>query len=192
MISPIEHVSGKKSRIKNEVIPIPDRATAENVLLDIAETINEQRAITAKMDAEKLAVTDKYKDALALTELQITNMLARLEAYATDHPEIFPKDRKSVAWAAGKFGFRTDTPSLALLNRSFTWAKVMSLIALKRWRKFLRMKVEVDKDAMLARCGTLEKPTKFQQQTLAGLGLKLVQEEKFFVEPDLTKLEGRV
>lgn len=63
---------------------------------------------------------------------------------------------------------------------------------MKRLRKFIRTKLEVDKDAILARCGTLEKPTKFQQRTLPALGLKLVQVEKFFVEPDLTNTEVRL
>lgn len=191
MISTIEQVGGKKSRIKNEVIPIESRAVAEDVLLDLAETINHQRSLNAKMDAEKLAVTARYQADLALCELQVTNMLARLENYATTHPEIFPGDRKSVTWPAGKFGFRKDTPSLALAKRSFGWAQILAVISGKRLRKFIRTKLEVDKDAILARCGTLEKPTKFQQRTLPALGIKLVQEEKFFVEPDLTKTEVR-
>lgn len=90
MISTIEQVGGKKARIKNEVIPIESRAVAEDVLLDLAETINHQRSLNAKMDAEKLAVTARYQADLALCELQVTNMLARLENYATTHPEIFP------------------------------------------------------------------------------------------------------
>ncbi len=187
MIAPIEQVGGKKARLKNEIVPIPDRATAENVLLDLAEVINEQRAVNARMDAEKLAVTAKYQGELALRELQVTNMLARLENYATTHPEIFPAKRKSVEWPAGKFGFRTDTPSLGLAKRTFGWAQIVAVIAARRLRKFIRIKTEVDKDAILARCGTLEQPTRFQLRTLPALGLKLVQEERFYVEPDLTK-----
>lgn len=48
----------------------------------------------------------------------------------------------------------------------------------------------MDKEAILARCGTLEKPTRFQQEMLPQLGLKVVQEENFYVEPDLTKVEA--
>ena len=90
-------------------------------------------------------------------------------------------------WSAGKFGFRLDPPSLALANRTFGWAKILAVIITKRLRKFVRLKQEVDKDAILARCGTVAKPTKFQTRTLPNLGLKIVQEENFFVEPDLTK-----
>ena len=60
-----------------------------------------------------------------------------------------------------------------------------------KWRKFSRVKIEVDKDAILARSGTLEKPTKFQRQTLPELGLKIVQAENFYVEPNLTDLEAK-
>ncbi len=194
MISTTENLAGvaKKTRVKNEVAPVKDRAMAEEVLLELAATINAKIALNASMDARLLEIKGEYQAELAEGELRITNLLARLEQYASTHPEIFPKDRKSVVWPAGKFGWRTDPPSLALLKRSFGWAQILAVIVSKRLRKFVRTKIEVDKDAILARCGTLEKPTRFQTRTLPALGLKLNQEEKFFVEPDLTRTEVKV
>lgn len=189
MISTIEQVAGKKARIKVETRKITTREEAEIVLHDIAIAVNAKRKVTADMDAEILAIKNRCQPHLTKLDEQIEADSNRLADFAEDHPEIFPKDRKSVQWVAGKFGFRTDTPSLAPISRAFTWAKILAVIGSKRLRKFIRTKIEVDKDAILARCGTKEKPTKFQTRTLPLLGLKLVQEEKFFVEPDLTKVE---
>ncbi len=191
MISTTENLGGKKTRVKVEAPKIVTREEAERVLHDIAIAVNAQRKVTADMDAEILVVKNRCQPHLTKLQEQIGADTLRLAAYATAHPEIFPKDRKSAQWIAGKFGFRTDTPSLLPVSRAFTWGKILGVIALKRMRKFIRTKAEVDKDAILARCGTKEKPTKFQREVLPLLGMKLVQEEKFFVEPDLTKLEVR-
>ncbi|MDE2101188.1 MAG: host-nuclease inhibitor Gam family protein [Patescibacteria group bacterium] len=170
---------------------ITTREEAEFVLHQIAVAMNEKRQTTASMDAEILEAKNKFQPLLAACDERIERACERLEKYADSHPELFPKDRKSVEWNLGKFGFRTDTPSLSPISRTFTWAKILGVITTKRLRKFIRTKCEVDKDAILARCGTLKKPTKFQLKTLPLLGLRLVQEDKFFVEPDLTKMEVR-
>jgi len=175
-----------KTRIKVAAPAILTRDEAEGVLNALSFTANTKRSITAKMDAELLAIQDKYQPALTACDETINAKAQQLEAWANAHPEIFPKNRKSVAMLAGTIGFRKDTPSLVLLNRSFTWAKVLAAITAARWRKFIRTKVEVDKDAILARSGTTEKPTNFSRTILPELGLKIHQAENFFVEPNLT------
>ena len=186
----MEQLGGTKSRTKLADLPILSREEAESVLHLLAVSANEKRLVTAAMDAELLAVKERYQPKLTSHDSFIEAAVARLENYATAHPEIFPKDRKSVEWSAGKFGFRTDTPSLALTKRTFGWAQILVMIVGRRLRKFVRTKLEVDKDAILARCGTLDKPTKFQRRTLPTLGLKIVQGEKFFVEPALTEVRS--
>lgn len=188
MIAPNEPICGSKP--KPAALPkLTTAKQAESLLHTIAVCCNARRSAIAQMDAKILAIKKPFEDQLANLDAAIEAAIAQLETFASEHPEIFPKTRKSVEWPAGKFGYRIDPPSLALINRSVTWAKVLAVFTLKRWRRFIRIKREVDKDAILSRCGTLEKPTKFQTKTLPGLGLKLVQEEKFFVEPDLTKNE---
>jgi phage host-nuclease inhibitor protein Gam len=182
MISTTENLAGGSDATREE---------AEDILLEYALAVNDKRKITAVQDGELLAVKNKYQDRITRCDERISDAHKRLAQYADTHAEIFPKDRKSVEWSAGKFGFRTDTPSLSPISRAFTWAKILGGIASKRMRKFVRIKTEVDKDAILARCGTLKKPTKFQQKVLPLLGLKLVQAENFYIEPDLTKVEVR-
>jgi phage host-nuclease inhibitor protein Gam len=178
-----------KIRIKAAIPVITTQHEAEQVLNELAVITNNKRKLTADMDAETLAVTNKYQPHLTACDDAAQVKLKSLETWADANPGIFPKDRKSVMLLAGKIGFRLDTPSLVLQSRTVTWTKVLGIIIVKKWRKFKRIKVEVDKDAILARCGTLEKPTKFQKDILPTLGLKLVQEEKFFAEPNLTETE---
>lgn len=178
-----------KQRIKLVAPAIANRDEAEGVMNALALIATNKRIIAGRMDKEILAVKEKYSGQLAECDAVIQIEAAKLEAWATNHPEEFPKGKKSIALLAGTIGFRKDTPSLVLINRSFTWAKVLQAILKNRWRKFTRVKVEVDKDAILARSGTLDKPTKFQRATLPELGLKIIQAEQFFVEPNLTDTE---
>ena len=177
------------ARIKTQVPLIATRDEAEGVMNALALIATNKRIIAGRMDKELLAVKEKYSGQLTECDAVMQIEARKLEAWATNHPEEFPKGKKSIVLLAGTLGFRKDTPSLVLLNRTFTWAKVLAMITKAKWRKFTRVKIEVDKDAILARAGTLEKPTKFQRTILPELGLKIVQAENFFVEPLLTDTE---
>ncbi len=155
----------------------------------LASKIAEKQSQCAEMDRQILAVKEKFQADITALDTGILQASQQLEVWATANPSEFPKDAKSLAMLAGTIGFRKDTPSLVPLNKTFTWGKIMATIAAKRWRRFIRVKPEVDKAAILARSGTLEKPTKFQRTMLPLLGLKIAQEEKFFIEPDLTKVQ---
>lgn len=178
-----------KNRIKVVAPAIQNRDEAEAVMNALALIATNKQIISARMDQEILAAKEKYSGQLTECDAVMQIEAQKLEAWATNHPEEFPKGKKSIALLAGTIGFRKDTPSLVLLNRSFTWAKVLAAITLKRWRKFTRVKIEVDKDAILARTGTVEKPTKFQRTVLPELGLKIVQAEHFYVEPTITEVK---
>jgi phage host-nuclease inhibitor protein Gam len=180
-----------KQRIKVVTPVIQTRDEAEGVMNALALIATNKRIIAGRMDKEILAVQEKYSGQLTKCDAVIAIEAQKLEAWANAHPEEFPKNKKSIELLAGTIGFRKDTPSLVLLNRSFTWAKVALAVTKNKWRKFARVKIEVDKNAILSRSGTLEKPTKFQRETLPVLGLKIVQAENFFVEPNLTETEEK-
>ena len=177
-----------KTRIKSNLNLIADRADAESNMNALALIAAAKQVMCGRMDKEILAVKEKYAAQIGEADGTMQVIAQKLEVWATANPTEFPKGRKSLALLAGTIGFRIDTPSLAPMNKAFTWAKILATITAKKWRKFIRTKVEVDKDAILARAGTLEKPTKFQREVLPLLGLKVVQNEKFFVEPDLTQV----
>jgi phage host-nuclease inhibitor protein Gam len=191
MIANLDPTAGGKTRIKKPLVPtLTSRAAAEEMLNSLAASVNAQRALLAERDAKVLAIQNEYAAGLAVLSDAVNIKTEALHAWAMANPDEFPKGRKSLEMGSGLVGFRTGTPKLALASRAFTWAKVLDLVRAKKWRKFLRVAVEVNKDAILARCGTVEKPLPLQRK-LGQLGLKLVQEESFYVEPDLTALETK-
>lgn len=104
---------------------------------------------------------------------EISAKLVLCEKYATTHRESLFGKLKSAASNLGLFGFRTGNPKLVLLNKKWKWNDVM--IALKSLGKseFIRTKEEIDKDGL----------KKLEDAELAVLGLRIDQDEVFFIEP---------
>ena len=178
-----------KPRIKPAIPVLANREQAEECMNSLARDFAAKQIQCAEMDGEILAIKERYAPAISVLDLTIQQSAQSLEVWAQSNPGEFPKDRKSLALLAGTIGFRKDTPSLVPLNKTFTWARILATITAKKWRKFIRNKPDVDREAILARSGTLDKPTKFQRTILPLLGLRIAQEEKFFVEPALTNPE---
>ena len=86
----------------------------------------------------------------------------------------------------GTVGFRTGNPRLKPITK-FTWAKVLETIQRSATfaSSYVRTKAEVDREKLLADRDELG------ADGLRVLGLKVVQEESFFVEPHLTTVENR-
>jgi phage host-nuclease inhibitor protein Gam len=105
-----------------------------------------------------------------------------LRAWAEANPDQFPRDRKSIQFVTGVLGFRTGTPKLALLGKT-TWdmalRAVMGLLP-----NFVRNEPAIDKEAILAQRDELA-------DFLPKVGLKVTQEEAFFIEPALTDTDAR-
>jgi len=95
-------------------------------------------------------------------------------------------NRKSLVMTHGTVGFRTGNPRLKPITK-FTWAKVLETIQRSATfaSSYVRTKAEVDREKLLADRDELG------ADGLRVLGLKVVQEESFFVEPHLTTVENR-
>ena len=97
------------------------------------------------------------------------------------NPEEFGKAR-SIQFTAGAVGFRTGMPRLALLNRSWTWEK--SLASMEQLLPgFIRHKPEIDAAALINQRGE-----EFLQLALPKCGLKVVQDQGFYLDPKLELL----
>jgi phage host-nuclease inhibitor protein Gam len=181
----------KTTRIKINLPTITTREEAEAAMNDLALTINNQRKTLADRDEEILAVNQAYDADLAAYETDIRAKTESLRAWAEANPEAFPKGVKSAKMVSGVLGFRTGTPKLALLGRAFTWERVLSLLkAASVWCNYVRKKEEVDKDAILGAASQAKDKAEFADD-LKRFGLKVTQDETFFVEPDLTAFEPR-
>jgi len=132
-------------------------------------------AKAAKMDLEITKVRDKYADTLAALAEQKDAAQEVIQTYCTEHKaEIFATKR---SWATehGTVGFRMGTPALKTLPK-WTWEKVLSMVA-HVLPEFVRTKTEVNKELLL-----LSRDEEMVAQELANCGLRVVQDEHFFIE----------
>lgn len=70
--------------------------------------------------------------------------------------------------------FRLGNPTLKTLNKAWTWDRVLETLESMKLTHFIRVKTEVDKDAL---------KTKANPAQLAAVGCRIDQDETFFVEP---------
>lgn len=168
-----------KNRIKKLLThSIQSRDEAEARMRELAEHANERISLIADMDAEILDCKKQYEAHIAEQDALIKQAADDLEAWALANPDLFEKP-KSIAFLSGTLGFRTGTPKLALLNRKWNWETVTSAVE-RLLPNFIRNKPEVDKDAILGQRDELA-------EFLPQCGLKVTQDEGFFIEPKLTK-----
>lgn len=174
----------KKTKLKIKLPAIRSREDADAALGDIALTSIRQIQLTAHMDAKIAQVRKLY-------ETQLTELAATLEAktealreWAEANPALFEK-RKSIELTHGVLGFRTGTPKLALLSRKWNWSLVLAAVK-HVLPGFIRNTPEVDKEALIA-----QREHAQVRDALPLCGIKVVQDETFYVEPELTAVETR-
>ncbi len=172
-----------KTRIKIALPTIATRSEAEAVMNELALAANNRRKLISRLDAVLLAAQEKEAPGIAACDAVIKAQSDALRAWAEANPAEFGK-KKSIEFFAGTLGFRTSTPKLALLSRAWNWDKVLATLkASPLYQKFIRTKEEVDKESILAEAAA-------HPCFDAGyMGLKVVQDESFYVEPALTETE---
>lgn len=177
------------TRIKITLPTAAGRPEAEAVMTDLAQTMNQQRLLTARRDKEVLAINEKFEGDLAGLAGRIKTQTDCLRAWAEANPDQFPKDRKSIQFTSGILGFRTGTPKLALFSRAFNWERVLAQVQ-ALLPDCVRTKKEVDKESLLNRYGQSADKTAADAE-FRRLGVKVTQDESFFIEPDLTQFEPK-
>ena len=177
----------KRITVKTELLSTRDEA--ESAMTELAAAVNHKRRLTAQRDAEVLAINTKYESGLANFDYIANQKTDALRAWAEANPDQFPKGRKSIDMTSGVLGFRIGMPRLALFSRAFNWERVLALVE-QFWPGFIRIKKEVDKEGLLAQHGQATDKTAATAD-LQRLGLKVTQDETFFIEPKLTETETR-
>ncbi|MFJ1424959.1 host-nuclease inhibitor Gam family protein [Capnocytophaga canimorsus] len=132
--------------------------------------------ISATIDVQITAIREKYADKIAkLQETKDANFDI-LQAFAVENKDELFSKRKSMESIHGTLGFRTGTPKLKTL-KGFTWGAVTNL--LKEFLPgYVRTVEEPAKDKLLADRDNEEVNTLFGK-----VGISVVQDETFFVEP---------
>lgn len=174
-----------KTRIKIAIPTITTRDEAEAVMNDIAAAANTKRKRAATLDASVLKLQEAAAPGISECEVIIKEKVKLLKAWATANPAQFPAGRKSIAFLSGSLGFRTGTPKLDLLNKKWNWKTVLEQVK-TLLPAFIRETPEVDKEAIIS-----QRAEPAIQWALPRCGLKVAQDESFYVEPKLTDVEAK-
>lgn len=180
-----------KTRLKTSAtsVPVPrTRVDMENLVGQIATLKREEARQKNTMDSRIAVIKNAFEEDLNQIAADLKPLLTAAEAWAASHPEEFGK-AKSILMMHGKVGFRTGTPKLALLSK-WTWARVLAAIEQLGFQ-FIRRTPEVDKESILAFYAADQNKELVQERVLTPIGVKVVQDESFYVEPLMTEVEKR-
>ena len=167
-------------RIKMAGTPVNTRAEAEELIGRIAH-------LTIVRDAETVAMDERIEDArrfylprITSADTEIARLTAIAKTWAENNKAEFG-EKKSLDMIHAVVGFRTGTPKLVTMAK-WTWKRVKEALA-ERGMGYIRTpETQVDKEKLLA------DRTKLKDE-LACVGLKVTQEESFFVEVKRQPLE---
>jgi phage host-nuclease inhibitor protein Gam len=134
--------------------------------------LDKEQRVTLR-DRLLLEIQEEHNPEIEEICQDISAKLLLCEKYATTHRETLFGKLKSAAASLGFYGFRTGNPKLSLLNKRWKWADVLKALKGTGQLNLVRTKENPDKDAL----------KKLDDAALAQVGLRIEQEEAFFIEP---------
>ncbi|MBN8246220.1 MAG: host-nuclease inhibitor Gam family protein [Verrucomicrobia bacterium] len=171
-------------RIKHTAPAIRSRSEAEDVLGQIRQLTIERNQRMLERDHVIQGIQEQHAGPLEAIETELTQKTELLSGWADANPSEFA-GKKSLQMTHGQVGWRVGNPTLKTLS-GWTWDRVLEkLKSAATYAGFIRTKQEVDKAAILAMRESL------LDGDLREMGVRVVQEDAFFVEPDLENPENR-
>ena len=164
---------------------IRTREELEAAMTDYSEKHARLAGMVAALDVEIANVRERHQAAISAATEALDEAEAGLESWAALNPHEFAV-KKSVDLISGRIGFRTTPPAVALLKGVKVEAAIAMLIDGELGAAYTRETVTLDKEAILADHAT----GKLTDAQLKAHGLKVKQEERFYVEPAVTKAEA--
>lgn len=172
-----------KNRIKNTQPALRTRSDVEAVLNDISlVTINRNRAHLA-MDAEITAIKERHEASITECNKLLAEKTDLIRSWAEANPSEFGH-AKSLDLFHAVIGWRTGQPQLKTLS-GWTWDRVLEKLKSAGRHFYIRSKEEVNKQQIIADRELLT------PEELRNLGVRVIQDESFFIDPKLTELENR-
>lgn len=162
-----------------ELASIEDANQAIRALLGAEVELEKQQGA---MDLARAAATAKYEKAIDAQKTAIADLTLQLQNfYMARTGELEKAGRKSIQLAYGVIGRRLGQPVIKPLNRSWTWAAIAVQLRSIYRDRFFHPPAEPRPDK--------EKLRKdLTVDELHKVGLKVEQDENFFVETDRTTL----
>lgn len=173
------------ARKKTITTSIRSRDELETAMGDYARNVIARDAAVAQMEIEIAAIRQKHESELAEMKIAGDALFDDLNAWSAMHPDEFSA-RRSIELLHGTIGFRTCPPKVAQM-RGVKTEHSISALSDAGMTDLIRIKYEIDKDAILMRVASAREagPTAYACviRHLAECGLKIDQNEIFFVEP---------
>ncbi len=164
-------------RSKAVTIVLNTLAEVQEAVRRLAAALRRRTEVAAEKDEKIAAVRETYSGALAGLDKQVKDGRPPIERWALRNLDLFA-GKRSLELTHGTIGFRLHPPAVAVEDTAAAIAE------LEKWPKafrerFLRTTVELKladiRDAILAGGPDAE--------MLKTLGLAVVQDEQFFIEP---------
>jgi len=168
----------KTNKNKNTQPVIRNREAMESLIGEIAALKNQQRLLTADMDGQIQSIRRQFEAQLAAQNEALDLKMEHARLWSEANPQEFGAAR-SIETVHGAVGWRTGQPALKTVP-GWTFDRVLQTLKTAGASGYIRVKEEVHKQNLLSDREAIG------AEKLRELGLRVVQEETFFVEPKLT------
>ena len=181
-------------RRKSPVTVVPTRDEAMDEMAKYAKLFIEQKGLEAKMNAELQAVNDKYKTDIDHLQLDMDGHFAKIKLYAEEHKPDFEEKRRSQNWTHGMVGFRTGTPKVAI-EKGFeidgecvNLKNIVGIMTANSLDGYLVRKApSLNKQKIIE---TFKGEDQEKIEDLKVCGLRVVQDETFFIDVEYKEIEA--
>ena len=147
----------------------------EEVLAQYAAAYNRETAIKKWMELEMTRIKDTYTQELLHLQRTKTSQEAVIRTFCKERKQVLFARRRRYITAYGTVGFRLGTPRLQPLE-GHTWESILQQV--KVWLPaYIRPAETIAKDMLIA-----DRATAAVAPLLEQVGLRVVQEEIFFIE----------
>ena len=158
-------------------VTAPSATEAQECMKDYTVANSSLKKIEAEIELKVQKVREKYQPKIESLSTDKEENFQQLQAYALENREALFSKKKSLEWVHGVLGFRTGTPKVAK-KMGITWAAMLDLFKSQSKTEFIREKQELDKDRILS-----SRDDEAIMKELEGLGIRITQDETFYVEP---------
>ena len=161
-------------RIRVVKAAIETREEMERLCGEIAELVIGKQALTDELNGRLLEERSRYEKRLTEIGDSIDEKMPVAQDWAERNRDTFG-NKKSLELVHAVVGFRTGTPKLKTAT-GWTWDAVKAWLV-NHSKGYTRTEVSVDKEGIIADRETLG------EDGLRKMGVKVVQDEAFFIEP---------
>lgn len=163
------------------------RTDLENLIGDVVCLSLRLDARRAEMEREIGEVRSRHAADIDAMERELVDKRARVHLWAEDNRNIF-RGRKSLDCHHGVIGFRSGPPKLEKIKATATWDEIAQRLRRLSWGEdYVRSPLpqpEVNKEAILANRHKLD------GGKLQRVGLRIVQDERFYIAPRVRTAEN--